>query len=261
MVNVGFCGVGNMSGAILSAALSSGTVLPEQIFAYNPSREKLDAYNGVNVASSNVEVCRNSDIVFLGFKPQKLAEIGEELKGKLAGKCIVSLLAGVSVDKLRSVLGEAYYIRVMPNTPMTVGMGCTAIADSDAPHDTYEIVRNIFKASGEVVEVTEAEINKTIPLSSSSPAFFFRFIRAMCESGVKHGMEYEKAKTLAISTLHGVAHLMEKSDKSPDELIAQVTSPGGTTLAGLTAFDDFEFEKMMDSVFERTINRAEELGK
>ena len=197
----------------------------------------------------------------MGFKPQKLNEVAEDLKGVFRGKCIVSLLAGVSVRKLIDTLGDTYVIRVMPNTPIIVGKGCTAIAKSNAPENIYSLVCDIFKASGDVVEVDECDINKTIPLSSSSPAFFFRFIKAMCDSGVKSGLSCEVSKALALSTLHGVAHLMENSDKTPDELIAQVTSPGGTTLAGLTGFDDFNFEQMIAAVFERTIKRADELGK
>jgi len=261
MVKVGFCGVGNMAGAILKSSLLSGVLLPEQITAYNPTLSKLDCFRGINVADSNLEVFKKSDIVFLGFKPQMLNEISHELYGNIDGKCVVSLLAGVSSDKLRSVLGSVSVIRVMPNTPMIVGMGCTAISSSNVTSGVYDLVCNIFASAGKIVEVHEDEINKTIPLAGSSPAFFFRFIRAMCDAGVRSGLSYDKSKALAVSTMHGVAHLMEESDKTPDELIAQVTSPGGTTLAGLTAFDDYGFEKMVEEVFDRTINRAEELGK
>ena len=261
-IKVGFCGVGNMAGAILKAALSSGVLVPEQIVAFDPTKSNLDRFSGINCANSNREVCEKCDLVFLGIKPQMLSDVSNEIDGALSGKCVVSILAGVSVAKLCEVLGDIYAIRVMPNTPMIVAKGCTAIARNDAvPQSLFDLVCSIFKASSEVVEVCENEINRIIPLSSSSPAFFFRLIRAMIDSGVKSGIDYETAKKLAISTMHGVSHLMEASDKSPDELIAQVTSPGGTTLAALTAFDEFEFEKMIDTAFERTVNRADELGK
>lgn len=261
MFRIGFCGVGNMAGAVLRAALSSRIILPEQIIAYNPTRSKLEEFAGITVASSNLEVCNNSDLVFLGFKPQMLEDICKDLKGKLEGKCVVSMLAGVSVDRLKEALGNVSAIRVMPNTPMVVGKGCTTIATSSAPTEVFELVTGIFSASGDVVLVEERDINRTIPLSSSSPAFFFRFVRAMCEAGVSNGMDYATSKELALSTMHGVVHLIENSNKSLDELIAQVTSPGGATLAGLTAFDDYKFEEMINEVFKRTINRAEELGR
>ncbi|MBR5479815.1 MAG: pyrroline-5-carboxylate reductase [Clostridia bacterium] len=261
MLRVGFCGVGNMSGAVLTSALNSGILSPNQITAFNPTVSKLNAFAGIEIANSNLEVCRKCDVIFLGFKPQKLNEIAPELKGSVDGKCIVSLLAGVSTKKIIDTLGNAYVIRVMPNTPIVVGKGCTAIAKSNAPCDIYKLVCDIFRAAGSVVEVSEDDINKTIPLSSSSPAFFFRFVKAMCDSGVESGLSYDVSKNLVLSTLHGVAHMMESSTKTPDELIAQVTSPGGTTLAGLTGFDDFNFEEMISTVFERTVKRADELGK
>lgn len=261
-LKVGFCGVGNMAGAILNSALNSKIVKPEQVYAFDPNTEKLKKYIGINIMSSNREVCEKSDLIFLGIKPQMLDNFAQDLKGLFSGKALVSMLAGISVARLKEALGDTYAIRVMPNTPITVGYGCTAVArTNNVPDDIYNTVYNIFKASGDVVEVKENEINRTIPLSSSAPAFFFRFIKAMVDSGVKSGMSYESSYNLAVSTMHGVSHLMKVSDKTPDELIAQVTSPGGTTLAGLTAFDDCEFERMIDEVFLRTVNRANELGK
>ncbi len=261
-IKVGFCGVGNMAGAILNSALNSGIVKPEQVYAFDPNTANLKKYGEINIMTSNREVCENSELIFLGIKPQMLDAVAEDLNGLFSGKALVSMLAGVSVARLKAALGDAYAIRVMPNTPITAGYGCTAVARTEGvPDNIYDTVYDIFKASGDVVEVKENEINRTIPLSSSAPAFFFRFIKAMVDSGVKSGMSYENSYNLAVSTMHGVSHLMKTSDKTPDELIAQVTSPGGTTLAGLTAFDDGEFEKMIDEVFSRTVNRADELGK
>ncbi len=261
-LKIGFCGVGNMAGSILRAALNSKIVKPNHIFAFDLNAENLKKYEGITPVNSNREVCENSDLIFLGIKPQMLDVVAKDLNGMFSGKTLISMLAGVSVARLKSVLGELCAIRVMPNTPITVGYGCTAIArTSDVTDDVYNIVCDIFKASGDIVEVCEDEINRTIPLSSSAPAFFFRFIKAMVDSGVKSGMSYENSYNLAVSTMHGVSHLMNNTDKTPDELIAQVTSPGGTTLAGLTAFDDFEFEKTIDEVFKRTVSRADELGK
>ena len=98
-------------------------------------------------------------------------------------------------------------------------------------------------------------------LKSSSPAFFFRFIRAMAMSGEKNGIPYDTALKLAVETMHGAAHMLSESGKTPDELIAQVSSKGGTTVAALSAFDDRDFEGLMDDAFARCINRAYELGR
>ncbi len=261
-LKLGFCGVGNMAGSILRAALNSKIVKTNNIFAFDPNAENLKKFDGITAVNSNRAVCENSDLIFLGIKPQMLDVVAKDLKGMFSGKALVSMLAGVSVERLKTALGDLCAIRVMPNTPITVGFGCTAIArTAGVPDDIYHIVCDIFKASGDIVEVREDEINRTIPLSSSAPAFFFRFVKAMVDSGVRSGMSYENSYNLAVSTMHGVSHLMKNTDKTPDELIAQVTSPGGTTLAGLTAFDDFNFEKTIDEVFKRTVLRADELGK
>ena len=261
-IKIGFCGVGNMAGAILSATVSSGEVAADQIFAYDPTTSNLNRFEGINHAVSNAEVCEKCDLIFLGIKPQMLEVVAEELKGTLTGKCLVSMLAGVSIKKLQEALGDVSVIRIMPNTPMLVGYGTTAIARGEnIPDEIYDLVCTIFNASGDLAQVKEDEINRIIPISSSSPAFFFRFIKAMVDAAVQSGIDEKVAEQLAVSTMHGVSHMMKTSGKTPGELIAQVTSPGGTTLAGLTAFDDCKFEEMILEVFKRCINRADELGK
>lgn len=264
-IKVGFCGVGNMAGAILNAALASEVLVPKQVYAYNPTQEKLEGFQekGVKVVQSNRKVVENCDLIFLGFKPQKFEEIGKSLYGLFRNKCVVSMLAGVSIEKIKEVLGhDVHVIRVMPNTPMVIAKGCTVVARPDGvPKHFVDPVMTIFQVSGATMIVEENEINRTIPLSSSSPAFFFRFIRAMMNAGIKSGIDRDTAYELARATMHGVSHLMQESLKTPDELIAQVTSPGGTTLAALTAFDEYHFEDMVEAAFERAILRADELGR
>ena len=154
-LKIGFCGVGNMAGAILNAALNSNIVKANNIFAFDPNTDNLKKYNGITSVNSNREVCEKSDLIFLGIKPQMLDSIAKDLKGMLSGKALISMLAGVSVERLKSALGELCAVRVMPNTPITVGYGCTAIARTEGvPDDIYTIVCDIFKASGDIVEVT-----------------------------------------------------------------------------------------------------------
>lgn len=264
-IKVGFSGVGNMAGAILDAALASKVLLPEQVYLYNPSQQKLERFKSqlVNITQSNSELADKSDILFLGCKPQKLLDVVPEMRGKLANKCVVSMLAGVSISRLKELLGEnVHIIRVLPNTPMLVAKGATVIADPIGVPDKFtKPVYTIFNVSGIIQTLDEDEINRAIPLSSSSPAFFFRMIRAMVEAGVESGIDQQCAFDLALATMHGASHLMCESIKTPDELIAQVTSPGGTTLAALTAFDEYNFEEMIKNAFKRCIDRADELGR
>lgn len=264
-VRVGFIGGGNMAGAMIDAVLQSGLLPAETLLVSDPNAEICNNLRakGVKITSSNVELVEACSLIFLAVKPQIVPLVLPELCGKLDGKCLVSIAAGVSVESLRSVIGSnTDFIRVLPNTPMLLMRGATVIANPEnCAKETFSLVVEIFRAAGMVEFLDECFINAVIPVSSSSPAFFFRFVRAMAESAAKNGIPYEVALRLATETMHGAAHMMRESGKTPDELIAQVSSKGGTTVAALSAFDDFSFEAFMDEVFARCINRANELGK
>ncbi len=262
---VGFIGGGNMAGAMIDAMLQSKILPPNAIWVSDPNQEIRARFQakGILLAESNAALCDCCDMVFLAVKPQIVPIVLPELSGKLSKKCLVSIAAGVSVSSLAAVLGDdTYFIRVLPNTPMLVMHGATVIANPTAVSERYmDLVTRIFRSAGMVEFLDESLINSVIPISSSSPAFFFRFVRAMAESGVKAGVPYDVALRLAIETMHGAAHMMRESGKTPDELIAQVSSKGGTTVAALSAFDDLNFEALIDEAFTRCIQRAEELGR
>lgn len=264
-LRVGFVGGGNMAGAMIDAVLRSGLLSADSLSVFDPNTDICDLFRskGLRIVSSNSELAQDCDIVFLAVKPQIVSLVLPELCGQLDGKCLVSIAAGVSVESLRSVLGpNTDLIRVLPNTPMLVMRGATVIANpKDCKSEFVDLVVQIFRAAGMVEFLDESLINAVIPVSSSSPAFFFRFVRAMVESATKNGIPYEEALRLAIETMHGAAHMMRESGKTPDELIAQVSSKGGTTVAALSAFDERDFEGLMDDAFARCINRANELGK
>lgn len=262
---IGFIGAGNMAGAIIDAILASDILPANALFLFDTSDEKKEYYRkrGLTPVSSNAELAEICDIIFFAVKPQVIDLVLNDVKGKTNGKCIVSIAAGVSISRIKDVLGDdTQIIRVLPNTPMLVLKGATVIANPDGVDKSYiELITDIFKAAGAVEFLDEELINNVIPVSSSSPAFFFRMIRAMAQAGEKNGIAYNTALNLALETMHGAAHIMRESGKTPDELIAQVSSPGGTTIAALSAFDDMGYEALMDEAFIRCINRAEELGK
>ena len=264
-LRVGFIGGGNMAGAMIDAVLQSGLLPAGSLSVFDPNVDICERFRakGLRIASSNTDLAHDCDIVFLAVKPQIVSFVLPELCGKLDGKCLVSITAGVSVESLRSVLGpNTDLIRVLPNTPMLLMRGATVIADpKDCKSEFVDLVVQIFRAAGMVEFLDESLINAVIPVSSSSPAFFFRFVRAMVDSAAKNGISEDVALRLAIETMHGAAHMMRESGKTPDELIAQVSSKGGTTVAALSAFDDRGFEELMDDAFARCINRANELGK
>lgn len=264
-IKIGFVGAGNMAGAIIDSIISSDIISVNDLYFFDTNPEKIELFRGagLNFVASNNELVKKCDVIFLAVKPQVIDMVLQDIKDCSAGKNFVSIAAGISVSHIKEILGDSCnVIRVLPNTPMLVLKGATVIAKTqDANPEVFDLVVKIFKAAGVVEFLDEELINNVIPVSSSSPAFFFRFIEAMAKAGSENGIDYDTSLRLAVATMHGAAHILEKSGKTPEELIAQVSSPGGTTIAALSAFDDFSFESIVDDAFKRCINRADELGK
>jgi len=262
---ISFIGAGNMANAIINSLLAENRFSPDKISVSDPSDSKKDKFNkmGINVVSSNVELAKKNDILILAVKPQVIDSVLNEIAGEVNSVCVVSIAAGVSTPKIRSILGEdTPVIRVLPNTPMLVSEGMTVVAEApDVDCEIFKYVLNIFKLSGEVLVLPEDKMNEAIPLSSSSPAFFFRFLNAMAHAGEKLGIDYNEALRLSAVAMYGSAKYAMSTDKSLSELIKLVSSPGGTTIAALSAFDEFNFEAFIDDVAVRCVNRAYELGK
>ncbi len=261
---ISFIGGGNMASAIIDSLILSQTVLPEKISVYDTSKERCELLKnkGLHIANCSDELAKKGDILFLAVKPQVIDDVLYSIRGKIKSMCVVSIAAGISVDHIKSIIGnDTPVVRALPNTPMLVLEGMTVVADAPSVNsDIFDFILSVFKASGEIMVLPEEKINEVIPLSSSSPAFFFRMLKAMAESGERFGMSFDQAFTLSAIAMYGSAHYAIKSDKSIDELIRQVSSPGGTTVAALSAFDDFGFEKCIDEAFKRCISRAYELG-
>ena len=252
-----------MAGAIIDAMLSSKIIPPSLITVSDPSEEKREVFSrkGVNAVLSNTELC-SKDIIFLAVKPQIIDDVLFEIKTHLKCKCVVSIAAGVSVQHIKEILGDISVIRVLPNTPMLVLDGMTVVAKPDNVDSVIsDFVLSVFNAAGETVIIPEEKINEAIPMSSSSPAFFFRMLHAMACEGVANGISYEDAFKLSAVAMKGSAKYALKSNKTPEELIAQVSSPGGTTVAALSAFDEFCFEDLIKNACDKCIKRAYELGK
>ena len=253
-----------MTSAILGGALRGNIVLPEYVYLSNPHMEKMEHFRsqGVHVPLSNTEVADHSDIIVLAVKPQKFDDVLPELSGHVAGKCIISIAAGISGAYIHSHLPEASIIRAMPNTPLQIGKGITSLTRcGEVPDFYFDAATELFRGAGEIVVVSEEQINAVIALSGSSPAYFFRFADAMVQKGVSLGLDEEMALKLTACAMEGAAGMLMKSGKTPQELTRQVCSPGGTTLAALSAFDDADFNDMIARALERCVIRAEELKK
>lgn len=263
-LKLGFIGAGNMASAILSGILNSHLFPPEYIYVSNRHQEKLEIHGrrGVFTTTDNTAVAKAADLVILGIKPQMFAEVLPQIASALFGKCVVSISPGYSVAYLRTLLPGCFVLRAMPNTPLLVGKGVTAVAESDdVPAEFFRAAVDIFSAAGEVTVVPEAQLDAVIAVSGSSPAYFFRMADAMVKEAQALGMDPEDALHMAALTMEGAAKMLLESGGTAGELTRQVCSPGGTTLAALTAFDEYRFEEMISQAMERCVRRSGELGK
>ena len=261
--SLGFVGAGNMNTAILRGVLKAGLIAPEQIWLSNRHPEKLEpfAHSGIHTTLKNREVVEQSEVVILGVKPQMFGDVLPEIADCAVGKCVVSIAAGISSDSLRQALPGARIIRVMPNTPLMVGCGATALARTDdVEEQLFQAVADLFRASGAVAVIDECAMDDIINVNGSSPAWFFRMADVMVRRAVSVGIDRETALMLTAKTMEGSARLLLESGKSPETLCRQVCSPGGTTLASLSAFEERDFDGLMLDAMERCTRRSRELG-
>ena len=263
-MKLGLIGAGNMASAILGGVLRQNLFPPQHIFVSDPQEEKRKALQelGVRTTTENREVAGWADLFILAIKPQVFDGVLEELSDEVEGKCVISIAPGISSGYLTSRLKGAYVVRVMPNTPLLVGKGATAIAQAPGvPKEKFQMVERIFSASGEVAILPEEQMDSVVAVNGSSPAFFFRMADAMVKGAESQGIDGATALRLAARTMEGAAAMLLEDGRTAGELTRQVCSPGGTTLAALTAFDEFHFEEMIIQAMERCTKRAIELGK
>ena len=262
---IGFIGAGNMGSAILKGVLERGVVRPDQVWLSNRHGDKLAPFAalGVHTTTDNREAASHAGMLVLGVKPQVFGEVLPELRDLTPGKCVVSIAAGISTAYLRRELPGARVVRAMPNTPLMVGAGATAVArpGGDVSPQELQQVLDLFAAAGTVALIDEGQMDDILDVNGSSPAWFFRMADVMVKRAVEAGIDAETALLLTAKTMEGSARLLLESGKTPEELCRQVCSPGGTTLASLTAFEERDFDGLMREAMDRCAQRSRELGR
>jgi pyrroline-5-carboxylate reductase len=263
---IGFVGAGNMATALVRGLLTSGLVTADHLRASDPNPERLAVLSrehGVVTDVDNQAVGRWADLVVLAVKPQ-VADIAiTHLAPSLApGTLLVSIAAGISTASLEARLPESVrVVRAMPNTPAIAQAGATAIAHGarSTPED-LELARALFNAVGRVVALDEGLMNAVTGLSGSGPAYVMLVIEALADGGVKVGLSREAALLLATQTVLGSAKLLLETGEHPARLRDMVTSPGGTTIAGLHALESGGLRPALIDAVERATARAHVLG-
>ena len=254
---LGILGFGNMGSAIAEGALLKGVVKAGNVYVYNRSNPAMLRAEelGFNTVSSENELWESSDIILLAVKPQYMQEALSAVKETTEPKAVISVAAGLTVERLREMMpGPARILRTMPNTPVMVGEGITALCEgSDLTEDELEFAEDIFNSIGLTQWIREEDINAIGALSGGAPAYAAMFIEALADGGVKCGLKRDVSYKLAAQTLLGAAKMILDLDLHPAQLKDMVTSPKGTTIEAVEALEKGGFRyAVMDAVVKAT---------
>jgi len=271
-IKLGLIGGGVMGEAILSRLISSQKYTGKQILVSEPQAERRDFLTktyDVQVTKDNLKAAQATEAVILAIKPQVFPTLVQELRTGLlqyspanAYPVLLSILAGVSLNKLTAAFPHHPVIRAMPNTPATVGAGITALAPNhNVLPQHLAMAKDIFQMVGEVVELPESLIDAVTGLSGSGPAYVALLLEALSDGGVAAGLPRAIASQLALQTVLGTATLLQETKIHPAELKDRVTSPGGTTIAGVTELERGGFRAAIINAVLAASARSQELGK
>ncbi len=259
-----------MGEALLSRLLIEQIYQPLEVIVCevqeNRRRYLAETY-GVQVTADNQAVALSTRAIILAIKPQIFAEVTGTLTQTLRTRSsntplIISILAGVNLTQLQLAFPLLPVIRAMPNTPATVGAGITALAMGDRTSEgDRQIALKIFQSVGEVVEVAEILMDAVTGLSGSGPAYVAMIVEALADGGVKSGLPRDTAMQLALATIKGTVELLQTTKMHPAELKDRVTSPGGTTIAGVAKLEQGGLRSALIQAVQAATERSQQLGK
>lgn len=255
-----------MGSAFVAGILRAGLVGPAQVVLADADAGRLASVareTGTRAAPDNRTAASGSDVVLVAVKPgtviKVLTQIAPELK---PGQLVISVAAGVGLEAMQAALPEGTpVIRAMPNTPCRIGAG--AVGYSRGKHVSDEqaaVAHSVFSSVGIAFEVPEKLLNAVTGLSGSGPAYVFLVIEALSDAGVRVGLPRDVSLPLAAHTVAGAARMVIEGDEHPARLKDQVTSPGGTTIAGLDALERAGLRSALIEAVKAAVRRAEELG-
>jgi pyrroline-5-carboxylate reductase len=265
-VQVGFLGAGRMATALARGWLNAGLMAADRCRASDPvpqAREAFTAQTGCPCHAENRAVVAESDLLVLAVKPQSMAALLAEIRPVVRSPLIVSIAAGVTLRQLADGLGaKCRLIRVMPNTPSLVGASAAGYAAGEhATADDLALIDCLLNAVGRAFRLPEHLLDAVTGLSGSGPAFVYLMIEALSDGGVRVGLPREVATTLAAQTVFGAAKMVLETGSHPGALKDMVTSPGGTTIAGLHALERAGARAAFMDAVEAATRRAKELGE
>ena len=262
MYKLGIIGLGKMGSSILSGIIKSSIYNKNEILLFDINENiKTTLLNDGFLFSDNEEqLLENVEMVIIAIKPQ-MFNVLKQLKFTNSNLVVISIAAGKTISNLKEIFGNNKYIRVMPNTPALISSGATAIArDENVDEDTFNKVKKIFESIGIVEEISEDKMNEIIPVNGSMPAYLYYFVKAFIDAAVEEGIDYEVAKRLACESVIGSSKMILETNKSIDELIKDVCSPGGATLEGLYVFNENKMDEIIKKASKACVDKAYDLS-
>ncbi|MFT4400196.1 pyrroline-5-carboxylate reductase [Bacillus sp. SW14] len=265
MKKIGFVGAGSMAEAMINGILQSGITKPDHIYITNRSNDErlieLKETYGVCPCRDKNEFFTQTDIIILAFKPKDAAESIDSIRSYIKGQLVISVLAGLTIETIQHYFGRKLaVIRVMPNTSAAIRKSATGFSVSaEASQEDMTAAKALLETIGDATLVEERHLDAVTAIAGSGPAFVYRYIEAMEKAAQKIGLDEETAKALILQTMAGATDMLLQSGKQPAKLRKEITSPGGTTEAGLRALQDSRFEEVIIHCVEETAKRSAEI--
>jgi pyrroline-5-carboxylate reductase len=255
-----------MGEAILRGVLAAGRLQPTQVFASDARADVasgLASKHGIRTSTDNLAVAQACDAALLCVKPYQMGPVldNDAMRAALAGKPVMSIAAGVRLEKLCGFLPKSAVIRVMPNVAALIGEGAAGVARSKAATDAHAaLALALFNSVGKAVEVDESHMDIVTAVAGSGPAFVFVMIDALADGAVKLGLRRDLAVQLAAQMIQGAARMVVQTGTHPAVLKDQVTTPGGCTIAGLSVMEEGRIRSVLAKTVEETARVAGKLG-
>ncbi|MFQ5454921.1 MAG: pyrroline-5-carboxylate reductase [Nitrospirota bacterium] len=264
---IALLGAGNMGEALIKGILNANLYKSESVSVYDSSPERRDYVKesySVNISKDNRDAVSNADIVILAVKPQVIGGVIDDIRDVIGReRVIISIAAGISISRIFTFFGKKVkVIRVMPNAPALIRAGMSAISlSNEVSSEEASIVKEIFESIGRVVVLEEKYMDAVTGLSGSGPAYIFMVINSLADGGVKMGLSRDTALLLSAQTVLGAARMVLETKEHPERLKELVTSPGGTTIAGIHKLEEKGIRDAMISAVAAAAERSEELGR
>ena len=263
---IAFIGAGKMAGAIIKGLINSETFKSDEIYAVevnvNTACSVKKEFN-ITVSQDTKEIIKNKDIILIATKPFAVADVLNSIKDDInKNQLIISIAAGVTFEKIEKILGnDKKIIRVMPNTPALLSSGMSAICKNKcSSEEDINLVKEIFSKVGKVIICEEKDINAITGVSGSGPAFYYYIIDNIAKAGEKLGLDYTTSLLLSAQTALGAAKMIMETNTTPEELIAAVTTPGGTTAEGNKVLTESNISDILYETVKKTAEKSEQMS-